>query len=548
MATAIDITRHRSIFAGEAAPKARREKDFDVDEAIQEIADSETEKQLHIPTWRDVINMIQPNRQGFDGQSMGQARIPQECVDSYPEDANDRGVGNIIGAMCPPGQTWSEVAPGKAVPEQRADALAKGTEKITDLVFEKLEDSLFETELHAAVNDLMVSTLFISIDPGSIDKPFRVRAASLDECFPVLNGDGEIENCYRRYKCRPSHILRSWKGARLSPRIQRLVDQKSKEKVTIVEATVFEPGRGFRFTVFDPTDKAILYGVEPDDPTAPSRWIVSRLNVRPGETYGYGPGVKALRTMRTLNKTQELGLKARAKLLAPPVLFDTRTGINPHTVRLGANYIGVYDGATLGGDPLFQQLPAGGNNEWSIADIERYERVLDNILFATQDIPPAEDFKGRTMYETQVRRQMVLQQRGVNLGRLRRELPDAVMRRCVYILSKLGMIPPIKIDGRIFQVRPLGPIAQAQRADEARGTLDFVSNLRAAVGDQAAALSVKIEDIGADVGKKWPGLNNSLLRDEQEREDMQKQAAQIAINEAAGAGPSLDPSNLPGLS
>lgn len=547
MATAIDVTRSRRLLDDFQPGTRRKPREFDVERAMLELADAESEKLTQMPTWRTCMDLMMPNRQGFDGQHPGQPRTPQEKFDSYPEVALLEGVGNIIGALCPPGSQWSEVTYGNAVPEARQEAIAKATEKITETVFEKLEQSLFETELHSAVHDLMVSTMFLAIDEGTRENPFIVKAGSLDDCFPVLGASGQVENVYRRCKYRPQDIKRQWRGARLSARIEKLIADKSRERVTLIEATTYEEGRGYRFTVFDPSDKSVIYDVPPDDPLAPSRWIVARMAVRPGETYGYGPAVVALPTVRTLNKTQELGLKARAKLLAPPTLFDTRSGLNPDTIRLGANYVGFFDGAAMQGGTPFLQIPPAGNNEWSIEDVRDYRRIIDRILYAEKVIPPVEDSHGMTAFEVQVRRQIMLQDRGVNVGRLQREIADAVIRRCVYILGKLGLIPPIKIDGRVFQVRPLGPIAQAQRADKATSTLAFVSQLRAAVGDQAAALAVKIEDVGAAVGKEWPGVDNSLLRDEQERAAMQEQAAQVAAAQAAGAGPTLDPTNLPGL-
>jgi hypothetical protein len=552
MATA-SVYDARSMFAGMKRPKPS--KDFDVAWHLCEIADAEAEKLQHQETWRSAMDLTMPQRQNFDHQQAGQRRQPQQKFDSYPEDAMLRGIGNTIGALWPPGQQWSEVAPGNRVDPKKADALSKGTEKITDTIFEYLDKSLFYTELHTATHDLMVSTMFLAIDEGDdADNPFRVRSGNLDEMTFTVGPTGEAENVYRKYKCRPEHIERSYPAAKLSQRIRLLVEQKSRDKVEVVEATTWEPGRGYRFTVFDPSDKHIFYDVPPTDPSEPCRWIVSRLYVRPGDRWGYGPAVVALSEMRTVNKTKELSLLARAKLHAPPTLFDTRTGINPQTVRLGANYVGVFDGSALQGSAPFYQLPAGGNTDWSTEDMRDSHALIDRILLAEEDIPPADEFRDRTAYEVQTRKQMKLVQRGVNLGRLQREGPNAAVRRCLWILAKKGLLGEIvpevlaeMLKKDLLQVKPLGPIAVAQRAEKAQGTLQFVTALRSAVGDDAAALSVKIEDVGADVGKMWPGLNNSLLRDEQEREKMQAEAAQIMAQQAAGAAPTAQQSALPGM-
>jgi hypothetical protein len=147
---------------------------------------------------------------------------------------------------------------------------------------------------------------------------------------------------------------------------------------------------------------------------------------------------------------------------------------------------------------------------------------------------------------------MKLAQRGVNLGRLQREGPRAAFRRFAWIEAKLGRLGEqgaqivAMLNGRDLQVETLDAIAEARNAERSRGKFAFVSNARAAVGDEAAALQIKIEDVVVSAGKLDPFMEAEDFRDEQEREQMQQQAAQVAAQQAAGAAPGMAQSALPG--
>jgi len=546
MSAAVDLSQARSRFAGLTPSPKRTAKPLDVNRLFEELADAEAEQHIHRETWRQCMDLTMPDRQNMDGQQVGQARTPVEKFDSYPIKATRRGCGNLIGALCPPEQQWAEAVPGPEIPEDRRDKVAAGLEDISKAVFDYLARSRFATEVYGAGMDLLVSTGFMAIDVGTKERPFVVRSVPMVECFPVEGPDGEIETVFRKYQCRVSYLRRQWPGLRLSSRLAQLAERDPKAKCTIVEASVFEPGRGQRFAVIDAEDKTVMYDVQPTDADEPSRWITPRLYKRPGDRYGYGPLVEALPEIRKVNKVDELELKAGARLMAPPIGLDTDTGLNPHTMRSGPNGVNMINGRGLDGRPPFYPFPQSAIPQWSQISKQDSHALIDAMLFAQEVVPPVSDSHQMTAFEVSVRRQQLLVQQGVDLGRLQYELPFAVMRRCVWILGKLGLIPPIKLDNRFFSIRYLGPLAQAQDADKASSVLAFVGQSRAALGDEATTLGVKVEDVAAYVGEMWPGVPASLLRDDGERKTMQEQAAQVAAMQAAGQAPQMQQSALPG--
>lgn len=522
---------------------------FDVKRRMEELQTSAAEKAQHENDWSAVFNLTMPDRNTFHDSTPGATKIPQELFDSYGLRAMRRGVGNLIGSMTPDQQQWARIVAGSGIPERRREAIAPGLERITKIFFERLGKSSFDSEAHTMGHDLMVSMGFLTMDPGNRQNPLRIQAIPITQAFPFEGPYGQIENCYRKYPTRPAILKREWPGLTLTPRLERMMRECPERSVEIVEATVYEEGYGFRFAIFDPADKSILYVVDPKDPFEPSRWITPRMYRRPGSIYGIGAAREALPTLRVMNKLHEIELKAGARFYMPPLLIDSLSGQNPHTMRLSPNAIGMFNGAALNGRPPFLPLPANGVPQWGGMVLSDMHNLVDDIMFASEVVGPAEDLKGVTATAVTVRKQQLLLQQGVDLGRLQREFPFAVMRRGIWCLSQLGIIdPPINIDDLLFSVDYLGPLAIAQKAERANNVLGFVSSLRSTVGDQAAALSIKIEDVGRIVGQMWPDVPQEMLRSEEESAQMQKQAAMIAAQQAAGAAgqPSMDPSNLPG--
>lgn len=547
MATATDVSRGRSLAAAPDKPR-RKAKGIDPKRAMDELGEIRVERDLHLPNWRTGFNYTQPDRKTFDGEQPGQSRQAPEVFDSYPVSAAQRGTGNIIAALVPPGGDWCEAASGHLIPKNRREALAKGLEEITETAFNELNASNFSTEVHTMGADMLVASAFMAIDYGDVDDPLACRTASMNEMFPAYDARGNLRAVYRDYECEVRDIREQWPAARLSSSMERKAQDTPRAKVRIVEADVFEAGVGWNFAVIDPGEKVPLFERPASDPTEPCRWIVAGFYKRPGDRYHYGPAQIALPTMRTANKVEELELKSGAKSLAPPVLIDSRAGLNPHTVRFGANMVGVFDGSQLGGGSPFQTLPPSGMPQWSEHKMDRYHAIIDAIFFAEDVIPPVSESRSMTAYEVQVRKQMLLVQQGVNLGRLERELPHAVFRRVVWLLVKHGHIdaPGFRIDGRKFRVEPRGPLARAREAEKSAATLGFVSQARAALGDQMTALGIKLEDVAATAAEASPDISSSLIRDQQEREQLQKSAAEAAAAQAAaGQTPQMAQSALP---
>jgi hypothetical protein len=544
-----DITARRSAFGRPAPQKKRRE--IPVQQILDEISDAESERNTMMTDVRALYDLTMPNRQAFDGQQPGQPRQPRDKYASEPVRAMRKGSGVIADAMVPAQTEWCEYVPGPGVPKARRESMGKATEHITKQVFSAVRASRYGAESRSMAYEVMASTGFMRIGVGDRMKPFKVRAYPFHQCCPVPGPEGEIRTNHIKSKVRLCHLVDDYPMIRLTPRLSGLYTKNERTEVEIIEATYYDrDAKAWRPCVIDPDSRTVM---DEDEPEPVSPWITPRLSYTPGNVFGAGFGLDALPAIRVLNAQRETSLLAGARIGRPPFLMATETGLNPNTIRLSPNAMGMVNLtglAALGGKPPFWALPTG-DPQWNELSSEQLIGVIDDILLATPIVGPLEDIKNVTAFAASVRKNEMLLDRGVNLETLINEWPLQSAQRFLWIMSKLGKLENVDrelvVDGETLAVEAKGPLALAQQSARVNGTLSFVANLRATLGDQATTLGIKVEDVAARMAEEQPGFDNSLIRDEEERAQMQANAAQIAAAEMTQGGPGLAPIQSQGL-
>ena len=528
----------RSLFEGQPAAR-KRAKPFDREQARRQLARVRTEQQNHMSQWREVFHFAMPNRSDFDNPTPGMDKMGA-VTDSAPIRATRRGAGNLKDALIPNDQAWVEFEAGESVPEDQRDAANEVFEQIRDIAFDELANSNHDAEADSMALDLMCSMGTMVIDPGTLENPLVCRAVPLSQAFPVEGPNGEIETFYRVYPIPVGHIQRLWPTATIPQKWEDLLRKDRETPVVVAEGNIFEPGYGYRFVVMTEDCKDIIHEVEPDDPDEPSRFITPRLMRTTGEVYGRGPLIEALPDIRVLNKREENSLKAQAKALTPGGLISSEAGLNPNTMRTGPNSWNVVNtaGGLRAGD-MMAAFPMTADIR-TTEELQAQKRaMIERILFAEPILPPVEASRQMTAYEVQTRRLQQLQERGVDLGRVNREWAFATIRRVVWCLQKVGVLPAelapglrLKLDNRLIRVKYSGPLAQARDANTANNILSSVADIRAAVGDETAAEAMRLEDVPREVSE-LRNVPARLLRSDAEKKQIQQAKAQAAQQMAA---------------
>lgn len=283
-------------------------------------------------------------------------------------------------------------------------------------------------------------------------------------------------------------------------------------------------------------------------PLAIARW--SQLSEDRG--WGRGPGWTALSEIKTLNRIRELGLKALAKDVAPPLLVPHKGVIGG--IKTKPNAINYYNASKYNGAKP-EYLTSG--SRWDIAqfNIERIEQEIRAIFYADQ--LELKESPAMTATEVQVRYELMQRLLGPTFWRLVSELFNPLIYRTFNIMLRGGAFKPMPDELRQYaqatgeqptlDVVYTGPLARAQRSDEvariqrAYETAGFIAAQRQSLDvfdnfDDDAAISAVAERLGVP-GKIMRGKDDrDGLR--QQRADAQQSA--LEMEQSTQAATALD--------
>jgi hypothetical protein len=237
--------------------------------------------------------------------------------------------------------------------------------------------------------------------------------------------------------------------------------------------------------------------------------------------------------VKTCNKIVEYVLRNAALSISGIYTAADDGVINPYSIRLAPGAI-IPVGSNDSRNPSLRPLERSGDIQLGALVLEDLRTRINKALFAEPFGEMDQPVKSAT--EMALRNQELVQDSGSAFGRMQTEFVEKVLRRTVYILTRAGKIPPIRVDGREVTIKHTSPLARAQDQEDLVALNQYIQTI-GQLGPEVLALGTKLEDLPAFVGEKL-GIDQDLLRDEAERQEMQEQAAQAAQQqqEAAAIG------------
>lgn len=214
-------------------------------------------------------------------------------------------------------------------------------------------------------------------------------------------------------------------------------------------------------------------------PFAAPRWWVDGSDV-----YGRSPAMECLSDVKGLQKLEELKLRGLDKLVNPPMVAPSRLR-GATIVAGGVNYLDLPTGQQ-GFQPAYQIRPDTQAISAEIQVVEqRIRAFFYNDLFMTFDA-----LDGRmTATEAQIRNSEKLLLLGPVIERIEAEFLDPIFARVYSIMDGFGLIPepPREIQGKDWEIRYVGVLAQAQRSVDTRVLEQVAMFTQTVAGAQVAA-------------------------------------------------------------
>ena len=497
-----------------------------VEQLIQRFDAAKARKNPWINHLRECYEYALPQRENFSGQVKG-SKKNTSIFDSTAVIGVQKYASRLQATLVPPWRKWSILESGSETPEEDREKNQEQLDKDTETIFDHINHSNFATQAHEAFLDLAVSTGAMTIKQASKggSSLLEFDAVPIEELYLEEGPNSTVETVWREHSIPARHIQRLWSGAKVSSQMKKRLEDRPDEKVALIEGTIYEPDSGMYYMcVIERKNKHVCfvenYEVSP--------WIVFRESVVPGEVYGRGRVMQVLPDIKTVNKVAEFGLRNAALAIAGIYTAQDDGVINPYTMKIAPGMV-IPVGSNDNSNPTLRPLDRAGDfnvGELVLADLR--DRI-NKALFADPYGDTNQPVKSAT--EMSLRSQELLMDAGSAYSRLQSEFVEKIMAAAVDILARNGKITYMKVNGRDATLKHTSPLARAQDQEDLMAMQQFMQ-MGAGFGPEAFALGAKVEDAVSWIGQKL-GIEQKLLRNEQERIEVQQQAAEAMKQQAA---------------
>jgi hypothetical protein len=459
-----------------------------------------------------------------------------------------RFASRLQSELMPPFQRWAKLIPGAFIPQERRGEVAKKLDSLTETLFTAISTSNFDVSIAEFLLDLAVGTGCMMVIPGDDEMPVRYVAVPQAQCALEEGAWGGVCAVYRIHEVAIGNIEETWAAFKVDmpSGLEKDIADDPTKTVRITEATYYDYQQDnwhydvmLEYKTQGASKKQPHRLVEHDFIDTP--WVITRWIKLPGEVEGRGPVLFALPDAKTLNKLKELVLM-NASIAVSGVWTAVDDGVlNPYTIRItpGAVIPVGSNGGALG--PSLQALETGAN--FSVADILADDLIMSIKTIMMDGTLPPEEGSVRSATEIVARLKQLQQDIGAPFGRLMSELIRPVVQITLNTLAQAGIIPiergrKIKVNGGTIDVQIQSPLAQAQNLNDVQAATNWLAILKE-MGEEAFLIGCNVEDAGEWFAEKM-GVDRRIVRDQQQREGLQRMVGSIIANQQGGAIPAND--------
>lgn len=510
--------------------------------------------QSRMDLWRGLLEnayrLTIPNREDFLVRDNIPGRVKaDEIFDATGLLGVQAFANNMQTILMPPFRRWAKLIPGEEIPDNRKQEVEEQLQSINQILFRFIDQSNFAQVINESLQDLSVGTGVLIINEGTNQQPFDFLAVPISHVAFEAGAKNQLENFWRRLEVPARQIKRLWPNANLSSKMSLTVQNSPEVKVCLIEGTIFYPeneeGSQYYYYVQEEGSKTdIITEFRPFSP-----WIGFRFGVSPGEIVGRGPVLTALPSIRVLNKMVEYMIRAAKFRAYPAYMAHSTSVVNPYNMVVEPGSIIPVDSSM--GTPI-QPLAVGGDPQFAALEINELQAMVRQILFA--DPLPPNPVPNQTATEISIRQQNWIRQSGASFGRLTVELLDPLVKKCLEVLTRKGLIPSIKVDGKQVSIQYESPLLDIQSQEDVQRVQQWLQNLQITYG-QFSVLALEAAKYPAWLAEKMSvdlklvqspatvaSAFQALQADIKAQLTQQQQQAQ-----AAPGVPAAEPAEAPGI-
>ena len=487
--------------------------------------------------WQEILDYVMPRKADVTFvRSKGEKRT-EVLYDSTAITANNLLAASLQGTLTSASLPWFHLKLRDTESNQNRD-VQLWLEDAAKRMYEIFNESNFNTEVHELYLDLVsIGTGAIFVEEGSkgFDKEgIHFNCLHIAEYFIQENINGKVDTLYRKYKLTARQAIQEFGEENVGEKILESVKEKPDKEFNFIHAV--EPTEDYERAVGKSNTKLPVHSchVCTEDKMVVRTggynefpYLVPRWSKATGEIFGRSPSYNALPDIKTLNKAVEIGLKAWAKAIDPPLLVQDDGVIGRVRMTPAGITVVRHDGA-------IKPLQIGSN--WQITDMKENQLRTSIRQAYYSDQLQLQDGPQMTATEVQVRYELMQRLLGPTLGRFQSEFLNPLIERTFGIMLRAGaLLPePEVIQGQKIDVEYVGPLARSQRMEESVA-IDRLYELAMNVVQVDPSIMDNINhDEAIRLRGDLLGVPKIILRARDEVEELreQRQQAQMAQQQA----------------
>lgn len=501
---------------------------------------AETAREVVVRKYDEAINYCCPGRVGIRAQA-----------DSLPVYDDTAGLAHaefssaMQQGLIPNFAAWVTFIGGLAVPADQRMAVNAKLQLVGRLVSDEINRSNFPLEMGEALQDIAIGTAGIDISEGiGLGSNLNARAIPLGNLLFLIGPDGmpdPIWEIRRGYSHQAQVLFPGSKPIKDVP-----TDKRGKE-LTFVECYArdwSEPAanRYFRTVFVTDCDNQRIIEEEVSGEGANPK-IVFRWAKASGETWGRGPAVNCLPSIRKVNFAEQALLDATEMELMGLWQAEDDGVLNTNTVRMEPGSMVTIAAGSKG----LSNVAKGMSIDIAGFVLEEARKTIKRAFFNDELGDPNRSPKTATEIDARVRK--LAQAIGTPMGRILVEGIIPAVVRIVRILKDRGLLKLPVIDGKQISLLPTSPLAQAQRFEEIDRLVNFSGVVSDRLGREGVALLIAEDRWGEQLADRMQ-VPAEVLRTAEERATMVQRTAEVAgmtQQQPGGAEPSgpIDEPELP---
>ena len=480
--------------------------------------------------WQEILDYVMPRKADVVTLRTKGEKRTEVLFDSTAITANNLLAASLHGTLTSPSLPWFSIKLRDEELNRNRD-VQLWLEDTGRRMYDTFNETNFNTEVHELYLDLCsIGTAAIFVEEGNegFDKNgIHFNTLHIVEYYIQENINGKVDTLYRKYKLTARQAVQEFGEKNVGEKILTAAKEKPDQKFNFIHAV--EPTEDYKRATGKTSTKLPFHSChvcEEDKMVVRTGgynefpYLVPRWSKATGEIFGRSPSYNALPDIKTLNKAVEIGLKAWAKAIDPPLLVQDDGVIG----RVRTTPAGI---TVVRNDGAVKPLQIGSN--WQITDLKENQLRTAIRQAYYSDQLQLQDGPQMTATEVQVRYELMQRLLGPTLGRFQTEFLNPLIERVfgiMYRANALNQAPSIIGDTKI-DIEYVGPLARSQRMEEAVA-IERLYQLAMNIGQIDPAIMDNIDhDEAIRMRAKLLGVPKTIMKDINDVNDIREQRAMM---------------------